>query len=624
MGRDQGTRADLTWLGIEAQPAGLGQASAPAETYRERSLRVDRAQRCEIVLAFSEGSPEALEADRLLARIAAASADDLEGIAAADAAFADLVRRASIKRNGALRAETGDSGDGTETRPKPGKREVSSPAPWRPFPVHVLPEPVRAYVRNGAATLGCDPSFVALPLLAGLASAIGNSFRVALKRGWTEPAILWTVPVGESGTQKSPALELALRPIRTRQHQAMKDHAAAEARFEQEQAAYERAFAAWKRSKDSGPAPEKPERPAPARCWTDDVTIEALAGLLARNPRGLLVARDELAGWLGDFDRYAGHGGDCARWLEVFGGRPLLVDRKTSGVTYVQRACVSIAGGIQPGTLRRALGAEHRENGLLARLLLTCPPREPKEWRDADLDPKVGEALELVFDGLFNLAPETDAEGHERPRLVHLDPHAKAAWIDFYNAHAAEQADLTGDLASAWSKLEGYAARLALVIHLVRWVAGVGSGSRGDIHVMDKASIAAGAALSRWFAREAARVYAILGEDADVRDRRTLAEWIRARGGSVTARDLARGPRRFRGDAEAAEAALGDLVTAGLASWVFVDPGPNGGRPTRACRLTDHGDGDETPDFPEKDEVSVPSPVSPPHTATDDDPEVSL
>jgi hypothetical protein len=47
----------------------------------------------------------------------------------------------------------------------------------------------------------------------------------------------------------------------------------------------------------------------------------------------------------------------------------------------------------------------------------------------------------------------------------------KAAWKDLYNHHAEEQTDLSGELSAAWSKLEEYAARLALVIHFTRWAA---------------------------------------------------------------------------------------------------------------------------------------------------------
>lgn len=469
---------------------------------------------------------------------------------------------------------------------------------FTPFPADVLPEPVRGFVTEAAKAIGCDASYIALPLLSGLASAIGNTHRIALKRGWTEPAIVWTAIVGDSGTAKSPALELGLRPIRKRQHDAMKEHAEAMKQHADALAMHERDAAHWKRSKSDTPPPAKPEAPIADRCWTDDATTEALAVLLQQNPRGLLMVRDELAGWF-NFDRYAGGkgGGDAAKWLEMFGGRPMVVDRKTGGTLYVPRAAVSIAGGIQPETLRRALGQEHRDNGLAARLLLTCPPRKPKRWTEADVNADTEAAVALVFDRLFGLTPETDDDGDERPRLVTLADDGKRAWVTFYNEHAGEQVNLSGDEAAAWSKLEGYAARLALVVHLTRWAAG--DATLRDPARVDEASIAAGVVLARWFGDEARRVYAILGESDEGRESRRLAEWIERKGGTATVRDLTRGPREYRGDPERAAKALGELVAAGVAVWVHDDHGPKGGRPTDRIRLVsrrgDTGDGDETP-----------------------------
>lgn len=469
---------------------------------------------------------------------------------------------------------------------------------FAPFPADVLPEPIRGFVTEAAKAIGCDASYIALPLLSGLASAIGNTHRIALKRGWTEPAIVWTAIVGDSGTAKSPALELGLRPIRKRQHDAMKKHAEAMKQHADALAMHERDAAQWKKSKSDAPPPAKPEAPIADRCWTDDATTEALAVLLRQNPRGLLMVRDELAGWF-NFDRYVGGkgGGDAAKWLEMFGGRSMVVDRKTAGTLYVPRAAVSIAGGIQPETLRRALGQEHRDNGLAARLLLTCPPRKPKRWTEADVNADTEAAVAMVFDRLFELTPETDDDGDERPRLVTLADDGKRAWVTFYNEHAGEQVNLSGDEAAAWSKLEGYAARLALVVHLIRRAAA--DATLRDPARVDEASIATGVVLARWFGDEARRVYAILGESDVGCESRRLVEWIDRKGGTATVRDLTRGPREYRSDPERAAKALGELVAAGVAVWVHDDHGPKGGRPTDRIRLVsrrgDTGDGDETP-----------------------------
>ncbi|TVQ57334.1 MAG: DUF3987 domain-containing protein, partial [Phycisphaerales bacterium] len=442
----------------------------------------------------------------------------------------------------------------------------------------------------------------ALPLLSAMAAAIGTTHRIALKRGWTEPAIVWTAIVGESGTMKTPAFKLAMRAIRKAQDKAWKEHKAERAEYEVEHLRYEAELTAWKRqaSKGNGDAsepPEKPEPPIAQRYIVSDTTCEALAPILLGNPRGVMLARDELNGWLGSFDRYAktGRGGaDSANWLSMHNGESMTIDRKTGNppTIHVPSAAVSVTGGIQPGILGRALGAEHHENGLLARLLFAMPPRAVKQWTEADVDAASEAEIALLFDQLLALTADVDDDGDDRPRLVTLAPDGKATWIDFYNVHAHEQAELTGDLAAAWSKLEGYAARLALVIHLSRWA----GGDSIDPHRVDEASIAAGVALSRWFGNEAKRVYAILSETDEEREHRELAEWIaRKHGGSVTVRDLTHGRRKYRGDPDGAERALSALAEAGIGCWGVDDHDGKGGRPAHRFRLLSGVTVTETP-----------------------------
>jgi hypothetical protein len=471
---------------------------------------------------------------------------------------------------------------------------------FQPFPVDALPEPVRAFVVNGARAIGCDVSYLALPLLTAIAAAIGNTRRLELKRGWSVPPILWGAIVGESGTAKTPAFQLVLRPVRERQRKALERHAEEMKRYEADLARWEKDMADWRRDKDAlSDPPEKPTPPRAERFIVSDTTVEALAPILLDNPRGLLLARDELAGWIGSFDRYAGQGksgADLASWLSMFNAESIIVDRKTGTprTIHVPQAAVCVSGGIQPAILQRALSLELRESGLAARLLLAYPPRKVKRWTEAGIDPIAEAKLARLFGRLYELQPAVGDDGEPRPVVVHLSDEAKAAWIAYYNAHAAEQADLTGDMASAWSKLEEYAARLALVVHYVRWAAG------DVVHEtqLDVASMTAGIRLAAWFKHEARRVYAMLDESDAERDRRRLIEWIERKGGTVTAREVQQGCRWLK-DPGAAEAALEELVKAGRGSWEQSPPGQRG-RPTRRFRLSTVSTVYENTVFPEK------------------------
>lgn len=169
-------------------------------------------------------------------------------------------------------------------------------------------------------------------------------------------------------------------------------------------------------------------------------------------------------------------------------------------------------------------------------LLLTCAPRKAKQWTEADTDPNAEAELLRLFDRLYELEPTINDDGEARPVLVRLNREAKTAWTTYYNAHANEQAELSGDMVAAWSKLEGYAARLALVAHFVRWA--VNDPTLASLNILDAASMNAGITLANWFKHKARRVYALLDESVGERQQRRLVDWIGRKGGTVTVREV--------------------------------------------------------------------------------------
>ena len=458
---------------------------------------------------------------------------------------------------------------------------------FRPFPVDALPEPLRGLVAAGSQAIGCDPSFIGLPALTVCGAAIGNAARIELKGGWLAPSIVWTAIVGESGTAKTPAFRLVMKPVEERQHAALQRHAEAERKHQIELAWHKKNLGQWEKLKESSEEPpRKPDEPQAKRLYIEDTTIEAVAPLLAGNPRGLLLARDELSGWFGSFDKYAGGkgGADAAHWLSMFGAGSLTVDRKTGTprTISVANAAMSITGGIQPGILQRALGAEHRESGMAARFLLAFPPRTTQCWTDAEIDPRQVARYAEVWNRLCELPLSSGTDGQPCPRIVSLSPEAKAVFTAFYDSIGREQAELSGDLSAAWSKLREYPGRLALVIHFVRWAAD--DPTLESQSTVDAASMSAAVQLVEWFKHEARRVYALLSESETERDQRRLVEWIERRGQPVTPRDVQQGCRWLKGSGEA-EKALQSLVKAGAGTWL---PSPKGqpGQPTWRFQLS--------------------------------------
>jgi hypothetical protein len=61
----------------------------------------------------------------------------------------------------------------------------------------------------------------------------------------------------------------------------------------------------------------------------EDTTVEALAAALEDNPRGVLLARDELSAFVRGMDQYKNHrGSDRQFYLSAWSNSPVSVDRK--------------------------------------------------------------------------------------------------------------------------------------------------------------------------------------------------------------------------------------------------------------------------------------------------------
>ena len=169
-----------------------------------------------------------------------------------------------------------------------------------PFPVNVLPIDLREFVYQISQSMTCPIDFVGVPMLIVAGAAIGNSRAIRLKPSWLERPILYGGCIGHPGTAKSPPLSATVAPLCE-----IQERFSAEWYVEMEE---------WK----AIPKNERPDRPEMERVLCNDATVEALARVLASNPRGVLLYRDELVGWTRSFDQYKGHGEDSQFWLSCW------------------------------------------------------------------------------------------------------------------------------------------------------------------------------------------------------------------------------------------------------------------------------------------------------------------
>ncbi len=64
----------------------------------------------------------------------------------------------------------------------PPSEKLGELGTFEPFPVDCLPKPLGEFTSRAALSAGCDPAFIALPILSALGGCVGISRRFGLKR----------------------------------------------------------------------------------------------------------------------------------------------------------------------------------------------------------------------------------------------------------------------------------------------------------------------------------------------------------------------------------------------------------------------------------------------------------
>ncbi len=252
------------------------------------------------------------------------------------------------------------------------------------FPTDALPRQASRLIEEAARAIGCPPDAMGLSALVALGSAIGNSRVVQPKKNWTESAALYGAVIAESGEKKSAAIGAATKAVQKLEHTLQRKHDDAMDGFAREQREYK--VEERDAAKDGVAAPPPPRAPEAKRVLVNDTTVEALIPILKENPRGLLLERDELVGWVKGMDQYkaGGKGSERQFWLSAWSGRPVSVDRKgQQQPVSVLKPFISVIGSIQPDVLPEL--AENREDGMLERFLFAYPETLNAMWTEDDI-----------------------------------------------------------------------------------------------------------------------------------------------------------------------------------------------------------------------------------------------
>jgi putative DNA primase/helicase len=291
----------------------------------------------------------------------------------------------------------------------------------------MLPAIYREWLCDIAAR-GCFPlEYPAAAAIVATAGLIGRKLAIRPKRhdDWLVVPNLWGAAVGPPGIQKTPAVAEALRPLHRLAADASEAHKQEIIQWEarqlvastQKSATKDRMKAVAKRSNsdaellrmaESVVAGDSEEEPQERRYVVNDVTVEKLGEILAANPQGLTLFRDELVGFLKSLDRQ-GHESDRGFILECWNGTgSFTFDRIQRGKIHIPAACLSIFGTIQPGPLARylrgALSGDEAD-GFIPRFQIMVYPDPPAEFALVDRYPET--AAKNVAYGAFQAIDST-------------------------------------------------------------------------------------------------------------------------------------------------------------------------------------------------------------------------
>jgi putative DNA primase/helicase len=213
-------------------------------------------------------------------------------------------------------------------------------------------------------------------------------------------------------------------------------------------------------------------QPIERRYMTQDATVEKLGEMLRDNPRGLLVFRDELAGWLRTLDK-PGREGDREFYLESWNGTGgYTFDRIGRGTVHIPAVTVSLIGGIQPGKLKayidEATGAGGGADGLLQRVQILVWPDSPGEWKPVDRWPAQA-AKDLAY-RVFKTLDQIKSPDRESIHTLRFAPDAQAlfdAWRhELEGRLRSEELSATPTFESHLAKFRSLMPSLALLFHL--------------------------------------------------------------------------------------------------------------------------------------------------------------
>jgi hypothetical protein len=315
-------------------------------------------------------------------------------------------------------------------------------------------------IKKVSAWMGVDSEAVLTHLLPIAAGLINPNSRIVVKKctNFVEPCLLYSAVIAETGSRKTPLLNIPKAPL-------VKLQTEEDARYKAELDAYKKELDAYNHRTKENKDDEPPVPPHPPReFYVDNVTVESLDEIKGFQPnKAFTMIKDELSGLFASHGAYkGGRGSDKESFLSGWGGGGVKKNRrsKDSRVS-LARDSLSITGGIQPDKLRALFGDFTDAQGEWARFLWYQMPMRPYKIPRHDVAYSLGDLLESIYRKLDSL-PELE---------FYFSKDGQNFYDDWYDKRYEQTRNETKPgLKAAMAKMPGQAARLIGVLHVLNGV----------------------------------------------------------------------------------------------------------------------------------------------------------
>ncbi|RCW36753.1 DUF3987 domain-containing protein [Marinilabilia salmonicolor] len=342
---------------------------------------------------------------------------------------------------------------------------------------NVFPYSLQCFTAEAREGLNLPPEYVLSSILYAASTAIGNTHQVRVKNGWFEGTNLFIAIVGETGTSKSHAISLAIKPLLKKNQEFYNI-------YTEKLKEYER----YSKSKDNEEETFI-ERPQLQQLIVDDATLEAIYRIHHNNPKGIGVYYDELIGWFHNMGKY-NKGSDQEIWLKIWSRKPVIVNRVSSIPISLMSPHISVIGGIQTKLLGELFKDNRDRNGFLERILFVKPSNSAKGcFPENDMPLSVLENYSQLINRLLDLQLSSPDQISIQPFIIELSSQARQLYKEYFNRNAAIVNSRNTDekLKGFYPKIDTYTIRFSLILQLLYWVCGEEGKERISLRAMEGA-----------------------------------------------------------------------------------------------------------------------------------------